>query len=117
MTNAMNDLERKILKLKKCIHVENSAPVYDLKNSANLLVNLQPDQKVSRGMFLPNHLLPGTFKAHPITIRALKKDILVGDLECLDLEDIHICDSCKNKIDRQFWHFCPFCESNLPEKS
>jgi len=117
MTDSMNDLERKFLQLKKCIHVENSAPVFDMQNPVNFIVNLQPDLEISRGMFLPNPLLPGTFRAHPVTIRALKKDIMVGGFEFDDLEDIHICGSCKHKLDRQFWHFCPFCEANLPEKS
>ena len=117
MTNAMNDLEQKILKLKKCIHVENSAPVFDLKHPVNYIINLKPDPKVSRGMFLPDPLARGTFRAHPITIRALKKDLLVGGVEFDDLEDIHICESCKNKLDRQFWKFCPFCEANLSENS
>lgn len=77
-------------------------------------VAIRPDKSVSPAMFAPDPLRPGFFKAHPTTIQAMRKDIFVAGEEGLeDLEDWVICSSCGKKLDRQFWVFCPYCESSF----
>lgn len=79
-------------------------------------VNIRPDESISPGMFKPDPLQPGQYKAHPTTIRALRKDIFVGGSdEFIDLEKPYICESCKTNLDLQFWFFCPFCEAPFPK--
>ena len=69
--------------------------------------------------FKPHPFEPNTYLAqHPVTIRAMKKDIFAAGSELFeDLEDIVSCSSCFQELDRQFWWFCPYCESSLPKES
>lgn len=77
-------------------------------------VAIRPDKSVSPAMFAPDPLRPGFFKAHPTTIKAMRKDLFVAGEEGLeDLEDWMTCDSCGKNLDRQFWIFCPYCESSF----
>ena len=78
-------------------------------------VQILPDKKVSLGKFLPHHLLPGAFKAHPQTIAAVRKDIFMGGEGFEDLEEMIECDACDESIDKQFWVFCPFCGARFPQ--
>jgi hypothetical protein len=76
-------------------------------------VNIKPDTSVARAKFIPDPLRPNYFRAHPITIRAMKKEIFMGGDGFVDLECLYDCASCKQQIDLQFWHFCPYCEASL----
>lgn len=79
-------------------------------------IQIRPDKTVSPGKFLNDPILPGGYKAHPTTIRAMRKDIFVGTTEVFeDLAFIINCESCKTEIDVQFWHFCPYCEAQFPK--
>jgi hypothetical protein len=75
-------------------------------------VNIKPDLKAPLAKFIPT-LNPREFMAHPITIRAMRKEIFMGGDEFVDLEKIITCHSCKNTIDMQFWIFCPYCEASF----
>jgi hypothetical protein len=97
------------------------------KNAANLdqfamdrqeqyKVNIKADPSVSRGAFLPNPLVPNEYRAHPITIKAMRKEIFMGGDDFVDLECLYTCTSCKTQLDLQFWHFCPYCEASFPCK-
>jgi hypothetical protein len=100
--------------------------VQPLTNAANLpLVSLQPvstqlqlipDPNIATGRFKADLLQPQRYYAHPITIRAVRKEIFsVGDcLEDLALE--YACSGCKKMLDWQFWHFCPHCETAMPQE-
>lgn len=80
-------------------------------------VAIRPDKSVSPAKFAPDPLRPGFFKAHPTTIKAMRKDIFVaGEEDLVDLEDWVVCQSCDEKLDRQFWFFCPYCESGVSFK-
>lgn len=80
----------------------------------DIQVQIRPDASVRPAMFVPDPLIPGGYKAHPVTIRALRKDIFAAGEELFeDLEDLITCDSCQHQIDRQFWHFCPYCEAKF----
>ena len=75
-------------------------------------VRLKPDKSVSRAKFLPIPGEPGIYKAHPVTIRAMRKDLFVGGAEMFeDLEAPYTCHSCQASLDLQFWLFCPYCET------
>ncbi|EQC48401.1 hypothetical protein, partial [Bacteriovorax sp. DB6_IX] len=41
-------------------------------------VQIFPDKSVSPAKFIPNQTMPGTFRAHPVTIRAMRADIFAG---------------------------------------
>jgi hypothetical protein len=79
-------------------------------------VNIKPDTSVARGAFIPHPLIPNQYRAHPVTIRAMRKEIFMGGDEFVDLECLYICASCKTQLDIQFWHFCPYCEASFPCK-
>ncbi len=76
-------------------------------------VNIKPDTSVAPAKFIPDPLLPNHFRAHPTTIRAMRKELFMGGDDFIDLECLHICASCKHEIDLQFWHFCPYCEASI----
>jgi len=94
------------------------------KNAANLplfnedyheqhQVNILPDTTVAPAKFIPDPLRPNVFRAHPVTIRAMRKDLFVGGAGFEDLEMLYHCASCKHQIDLQFWQFCPYCEAPI----
>jgi hypothetical protein len=72
-------------------------------------VNIRPDPKVAIGLFVPDNLIPGGHKAHPDTIRAMRKDLFVSDPDLLDRSHPYTCDGCKHELDLQFWLHCPYC--------
>lgn len=78
-------------------------------------VNILPDSAVAPAMFIPDKLDPKKFRAHPTTIRAMRKDLFMGGEDFVDLECLITCASCKKEIDLQFWHFCPYCEASFPK--
>lgn len=87
---------------------------FNISQREDISVNIRADDSVRPAMFLPDPLIPGGYKAHSLTIRALRKDIFAAGNELFeDLEDLITCESCQHKIDRQFWHFCPYCEAKF----
>ena len=77
-------------------------------------VNIIPDKSVAPAQFIPDILNPKKFRAHPVTIRAMRKELFMGGEDFIDLECLITCASCKTEIDVQFWHFCPYCEASFP---
>lgn len=109
----MNDNEKKLQQLKNAINAGGQAH-FNIAAREDIQVQIRPDPSVRPAMFLPDPLLPGCYKAHPVTIAALKKDIFAAGNDLFeDLEDLVTCESCQHEIDRQFWHFCPFCEAKF----
>lgn len=94
-----------LLKLTNAVN----QPLVDLSAQENFKVNLIPDTKVAPALFVPDKSKPGQYKAHPDTIRALRKDIFVSDPDLLDRSLVYQCVSCHHELDLQFWHFCPYC--------
>ncbi len=87
-------------------------PLIDLSAPEEIKINIRPDPQVAPAKFLADPLLPGGWKAHPTTIRAMRKDLfMVGD-GFEDLEQLYRC-SCGKEIDLQFWIFCPYCEASI----
>ena len=77
-------------------------------------VNIIPDKSIAPALFIPDKLDPKKFRAHPVTIRAMRKDLFMGGEDFVDLECLITCASCKTEVDIQFWHFCPYCEASFP---
>lgn len=88
-------------------------PLLDINSPQNYVVQIIPDGTIERAKFLPIENSVNQYKAHPVTIRAMKKDLFLAGEDFIDLECIIECKSCREKIDLQFWLFCPFCESNF----
>lgn len=76
-------------------------------------VQIRPDASVAPSLFKPDLEHPGHFKAHPVTIRAMRTELFMGGEDFVDLEVMVACDSCKKTMDLQFWKFCPHCEGKL----
>lgn len=107
------ELERRLLQLKLATNAGGKEH-FNTQQAVDIKVNLRPDKNVKPAMFIPDPLLPGCYKAHPVTIAALRKNIFAAGNELFeDLEDLVTCDGCQQQIDRQFWYFCPFCEAKF----
>ena len=77
-------------------------------------VQIRPDEKVTPAKFIPDPLIPGGHKAHPLTINALRKEVFVqGEEEFSVLEKNYQCYHCNNNMDLQFWKCCPYCGSDI----
>jgi hypothetical protein len=87
----------------------------DSSRAREVVVELIPDQNVAPALFVPlseqdPHLNKKRFKAHPITIRSLRKDLFVLSLSLDDLEKQVLCTYCQRFLDFQFWIQCPYCD-------
>lgn len=87
-------------------------PYYDLSQQHKIEVHIRVDKNVPAAMFKPDPKNPSGWIANELTYRAMKKDIFaLGESleESLDeLSERYTC-SCNNTMDKQFWHFCPYC--------
>jgi|SRR5690606_33797070 len=107
------DPENSLKKLKSATNAAGKSH-FDITGVEEIKVQIRPDSTVRPAMFLPDPLIPGGYKAHPVTIRAMRKDIFAAGNELFeDLEDLITCESCQHEIDRQFWVFCPYCEAKF----
>lgn len=109
--NGKFDAQSQHEKLKTFNNAANTA-LYNTDYHETYKVNIKPDVSIGHGKFIPT-LIPNEYKAHPVTIRAMRKEIFMGETDFVDLECLYVCHSCKTEIDKQFWHFCPFCESSF----
>ena len=110
-----NDLE-KILKDPhkyfndiKNANIQNDHKVYDHLNPENHKLEMVPSEKVKTGLFKPIPGKPQHFHVHPLTLKALKKDLFVTDLELSDYALEVPCGKCDQKYDLQFYNHCPHC--------
>jgi len=92
------------------------APHFGTQPEEDRSINISRDDSITPGMFKPDPLNPGHYKAHEVTIKAMRKDIFVGGSdEFIDLEKPYTCQNCSHKLDTQFWIFCPYCEASFPK--
>ena len=101
---------------KKLMSAKNAAnkPHFNETPDLTVQVKVRPDKSISPAMFKPDPLFPGHYKAHPVTIAAMRKDLFMSSSDgFIDLEQSYICGSCKHELDLQFWLFCPFCEEKI----
>ena len=107
------ELEKRLQQLKLATNAGGKEH-FNIQQAVDIQVSLRPDKAIKPAMFVPDPLLPGSFKAHPVTIAALRKNIFAAGNELFeDLEDLVTCEGCQQQLDRQFWYFCPFCEAKF----
>ncbi len=107
------ELERRLKYLKEATNAGGQQH-FNIPKAQDIKVSLRPDNSVRPAMFIPDPLIPGGYKAHPVTLAALRKNIFAAGNELFeDLEDLVTCEGCQQEIDRQFWYFCPFCEGKF----
>lgn len=101
--------------LEKIASIENAVnqSYYNLSVEQKVEVNIRVDNSVPHGLFKPDPKLEGGWIASEQTFRAMKKDIFALDKELIDLADFYTCHSCHQKLDRQFWNRCPYCEAMI----
>ena len=99
-------------KLKTYSNAANT-PLFNTDYHEKYDVNIKPDTSIAPAKFIPDPLRPNVFRAHPITIKAMRKELFMGGVDFVDLECLRICGSCKHEIDLQFWLFCPYCEASI----
>jgi len=80
-------------------------------------VKILPDNNISPGLFIPSPNNLKIYFAHSTTIRALKTNLFMAGDDFEDLEIIYTCEQCDNRLDLQFWKFCPYCEASFPKKA
>lgn len=90
--------------------------LFDMDMHETHQVNIVPDKSIKPAAFIPDPLNPKKFRAHPVTIRAMRKELFMGGEDFVDLECLITCASCKTELDIQFWHFCPYCEASFSSK-
>jgi len=106
-----NSMEEKLKRAENAAGMAQFSPDYE-----EIKVQISPDKSINPGKFKPDFLKPGHYKAHPTTIKAMRKNLFsAGSDEFLDLEKTYICESCKTTLDLQFWTFCPYCEAHFPQ--
>ena len=92
----------------------SSQPYFSPHPSHQITLEIKPDESVTPGRFLPHPLVPNLHRAHPLTIRALRKDIFVqGEEEFSILATDYKCHSCNEAMDLQFWKLCPYCGAGI----
>ncbi len=107
-----HDPQSQFEKLKSYKNAAN-LPLFNENYHETHQVNILPDTSIAPAKFIPDPLRPNRFRAHPITIRAMRKELFMGGEDFVDLECLHVCASCKHEIDLQFWQFCPYCEASI----
>jgi hypothetical protein len=106
------DPHSQLEKLKSYSNAAN-LPLFNSDYHEKYDVQILPDNKIAPAQFIPDALRPNVFRAHPITIRAMRKELFMGGEDFIDLECLRICESCKHELDLQFWQFCPYCEASI----
>ena len=94
---------------------EKKLPYFSEKHQ-EVKVQIRANNSVEPATFKPDPLIPGGWIAHPETIRALRKDIFLGDEDFGELEILYKCVGCNKTIDVQFWILCPYCGKTIPEE-
>ena len=110
------NLDKLYNRLHSATNIANR-PMFGSEPEAEIKVQVYPDKSVSPAKFIENKTIPGTYRAHPTTIAAMRPDIFAGanDEPFIDLELKIRCEGCNEVLDVQFWKFCPYCEKHFPK--
>jgi lipopolysaccharide biosynthesis regulator YciM len=97
--------------LDKINSIENmvDTPMFDTSQEDIAQVEIRVDNKVAHGMFIPSKAISEIWYASEQTFRAMKKDIFSLGNSIDEMTELYDCQSCHTQIDKQFWHFCPYC--------
>ena len=110
--NRKHDPQSQLEKLKTYSNAAN-LPLFNTDYHETYNVKITPDKSIAPAKFIPDPLRPNEVRAHPVTIRAMRKELFMGGIDFVDLECLRVCASCKTELDMQFWHFCPYCEASF----
>lgn len=91
----------------------NGRMAYDINSPQTINVTLLPNNQMAPALFKPIDRDNNVYEAHPLTIRAVKPEIFATDNDLTDFSEEYYCFGCKQKIDLQFWKFCPYCEHKI----
>jgi hypothetical protein len=108
-----HDPHSQLVKLKSYTNAINTQ-LFDTEFHETHQVQIIPDKSIPAAKFISDKLDPKKFRAHPVTIKAMRKELFMGGEDFVDLECLVTCASCKTECDVQFWHFCPYCEASFP---
>ncbi|MAZ48443.1 MAG: hypothetical protein CME65_07765 [Halobacteriovoraceae bacterium] len=88
---------------------------YNTSTSEVFQLEIKVDNSVPHGQFIPSQIYPGQWRASEQTFKAMKKDLFALGDSIDEIKEPYQCDSCDSSLDRQFWHFCPFCGASFKE--
>ncbi len=103
--------------LEKINSIENMVdrPMFNTEKEETFSVDIKVDNTVPHGLFIPSKVFPGSWRASEQTFRAMKKDIFMLGESLDEIAEAYQCTSCKTDLDKQFWHFCPYCGERFLE--
>ena len=116
--NYLTQREKEIQRtLEKVNSIENMVdrPMYNIHKPEEVKVEIKVDNKVANGLFVPSKVIENLWYANEQTYRAMKKDLFATGTNIDELVEAYQCHSCKTDLDKQFWHFCPYCGQSFLE--
>jgi hypothetical protein len=112
----LKELDRKdpnaIIAAIKEFEARVGQPQYDIPRREDIKVNLRVDEKIGPAMFKSDPLVPGSYLANSLTLRAMRPDIFVLGESIEDLSATYKC-ICGKDLDLQFWRLCPYCARSI----
>ncbi len=114
----MTEEERILKDIEKIKNFRNLAGrrEYNVDSPEEYKFDIKVDNSVPHGQFIPSQIYPGSWRASEQTFKAMKKNILALGSSIDELADPYKCTSCSSDLDKQFWHFCPFCGHSFEDK-
>jgi len=106
------NIKKQLIKINS-IENQINQPHYNSEKEQKFSVHIIVDNSVGHGLFKPNPKQEGSWLASEQTFRAMKKDIFALGDSVDELVEPYQCQSCKTDLDKQFWHFCPYCGSSF----
>lgn len=101
---ARKTLER-IEKMKSAVDTQ----LFKTDQEEQFKLNIHVDNSLPHGKFFPYKDKPNEWRATSQTFKAMKKNIFALSDSVEELAEPYTCFGCKTDLDKQFWHFCPFC--------
>lgn len=109
------EAQRTLEKIKSFKNLAGKAE-YDTSSAEVYQLNIKVDNSVPHGQFIPSQIYPGQWRASEQTFRAMKKDLFALGDSLDEIKEPYKCESCQTDLDRQFWHFCPYCGASFKEQ-
>ena len=95
----------KIKKMKTAVDTQ----LFKVDQQEEFQFKVHIDESLPHGKFFPFEAKTNQWKATSQTYKAMKKNIFALGESVEELIEPYTCLSCKTKLDKQFWNFCPFC--------
>lgn len=98
------NLER-IKKMKSAVDTQ----LFKVDQEESVQFKVHIDNSLPHGRFFKSEVFPGEWRASEQTYKAMKKDIFALGESLDELKEPYQCFGCRKELDKQFWHFCPYC--------